>query len=129
MKGKIVHDFLRGKTNRMPHTVSIKVNPQKICCWCVFAVFLQKKILLSSLHASTPIIVSDKSTKTLSNLMVILGDLQFGRTDMGVANLFLRFPEAEYVGFTYPYSFDRYCFLVRLLYVYFFRKQFILLYF
>ncbi len=41
-----------------------------------------------------------------------VGDLQFDRTDVGVANLFLRFPEANHVGFTYPYFYDKICFLV-----------------
>ncbi len=90
-----------------------------VCLCIVFIKFLTFPFICMPLLQSYFL---TNQLKHLSNLMVTLGDLQFGRTDMGVANLFLRFPEAEYVGFTYPYSFDRYCFLVRLLYVYFLRE-------
>ncbi len=40
------------------------------------------------------------------------GDLQHGRTDVGLANLWIRTETNWAIGFTAPYNYDGMCFLV-----------------
>ncbi len=42
----------------------------------------------------------------------MLGDLQHGRTDVGMDNLYIRTDSAVFIDFSGPYNFDAYCFLV-----------------
>ncbi len=42
----------------------------------------------------------------------MLGDLQHGRTDVGMDNLYIRTDSAVFIDFSGPYNYDAYCFLV-----------------
>ncbi len=42
----------------------------------------------------------------------LLGDLQQGHTDIGIANLYVRSDSSLYVDFSEPFNYDAYCFLV-----------------
>ena len=42
----------------------------------------------------------------------VAGDIQFGRKDIGWANIFLRTIHLDMVDFTYPHNYDTFCFLV-----------------
>ncbi len=46
-------------------------------------------------------------------LSASVGDIQFGRTDLGIANLFISEFNALFADMTAAYNFDRYCFLLR----------------
>ncbi len=44
--------------------------------------------------------------------LVSSGDLQFERSDVGIANVYKMYKDVPYIDHSYPYNYDSFCFLV-----------------
>ncbi len=111
---------LKGRTLRVtgidysPH-VAIRTNADGSKEWYGFEVHLiealsQAANFKSSYRPTTDGVLWGEFNGTSFN--GLLGDLQQGYTDVGIANLYVRTDSSQYVDFSDPFNYDAYCFLV-----------------